>query len=179
MKTGMRPQDIVILLKKVTPIGMKMNGKQLAESLGISAAEVSESLERSRIAGLIDNSKSIVNTLSLKDFLTYGLRYCFPVTIGGIVKGVPTAISASPFSNQLVSGEESFVWPCIDGKSRGQAIEPLYPSVPNAVGTDTDFYKLMSIADVLRMGRVRERELAINELNFYLERYARQQRENC
>lgn len=175
---GMRPQDVVILLKRITPSGMNMNGKQLSESLGISASEVSESMDRNRIAGLVDKSKSIVNTLALADFLTYGIRYCFPVEIGGIVRGVPTAVSASPFSEIIVSGNEAYVWPFPEGSGRGQAIEPLYRSVPEAALKDADFYKLLVITDILRMGRVREREIAIEELNKYLEQYARQQRKN-
>lgn len=176
--SGMRPQDIVILLKKITPTGSGMNGKQLAESLGISASEVSEALDRNLVAGLLDNTKSRVNTLALRDFLIYGLRYCFPVTIGGIVRGKPTALSASPFSDVILSGEDAFVWPSIEGEARGQSIDPLFPSVPIAVTKDEDFYKLMAIADILRMGRVRERELAIKELDSYFEQYVRQQQEN-
>lgn len=175
---GMRPQDIVILLKKITPSGSKMNGKQLAESLGISASEVSEALDRNLVAGLVDTSRSKVNTLALREFLIYGLRYCFPVTIGGIVRGTPTALSASPFSKDIISGEESFVWPFAEGSARGQAIEPLFHSLPLAVTKDDDFYRLMASADILRMGRVRERELAINELDSYCEQYVRQQQAN-
>ena len=172
---GMRPQDIVILLKKISPSGMKMNGKQLAESLGISASEISEAMDRNRIAGLVDHSKSMVNTLALADFLTYGIRYCFPVEIGGIVRGVPTAVSASPFSESIASSKEAFVWPFSTGPGRGQAIEPLYRSVPEAAMNDADFYKLLAITDILRMGRARERELAIVELKGCLKHYEEQQ----
>lgn len=41
----MRPQDIVILLKKVTLIGREMTNAQVAKDLGISASEVSEALD--------------------------------------------------------------------------------------------------------------------------------------
>ena len=174
----MRPQDIVILIKKLTPIGLKMNGKQLAESLHISASEVSEALDRNRLAGLIDISKNAVNTLALREFLIYGLRYCFPIVPGGLVRGIPTGISASPYSDTFVSGEASFVWPFAEGQSRGQAIDPLFPSVPRAVNQDVDFYKLMATIDVLRMGRVRERELAIKELDYYIDQYVKQQPAN-
>lgn len=34
---GMRPQDIVILLKKVTLLGREMTNAQVAKDLGISA----------------------------------------------------------------------------------------------------------------------------------------------
>lgn len=157
---------------------MRMNGKQISESLGISASEISESMDRNQIAGLVDHSKRIVNTMALSDFLISGIRYCFPVEIGGIVRGVPTAVSASPFIENIISGSESYVWPSPEGNGRGQAVEPLYRSVPDAALRDVDFYKLLVITDVLRMGRVREREVAIAELNNYLEQYARQHREN-
>ena len=75
----MRPQDIVILLKKVTLAGRGMTNAQIAKELGISASEVSEALERCRIARLIDNLKQRVNILALKEFMVHGLKYVFPV----------------------------------------------------------------------------------------------------
>lgn len=97
-------------------------------------------------------------------------------TIGGIVCGIPRAASAIPFSESITSGEESYVWIYPTGPNRGQAIEPLYHSVPQATMRDADLYKLLAVTDALRMGRAREREPAIQELNKYLEQYARQQR---
>ncbi|MDE6076148.1 MAG: hypothetical protein K2G29_00295, partial [Muribaculaceae bacterium] len=63
---GMRPQDIVILLKKVTLAGRGVTNAQIAKELSISASEVSEALERCRIAHLVDNLKQRVNILALK-----------------------------------------------------------------------------------------------------------------
>ena len=171
----MRPQEVVILLKKVSPAGWNMNGKQLAEALGISQAEISDSLERSRLSGLIDTSKNRVNTLALKDFLIYGLRYSFPIVPAGVVRGMPTSISASPLNERIVNNGDSFVWPCSNGSSRGQAVQPLYPSVPQASEKDPDFYKLMVIADTFRFGRVRERDIATEELEKYFLNYVKQQ----
>lgn len=170
----MRPQDVVILLKKVSPAGWYMSGKQLSEALGISQSEISESMERSRISGLLDPSKSRVNTLALKDFLIYGLRYVFPVVPAGIVRGMPTGVSANPIRERIVHGEESFVWPYQKGTCRGQAISPLYSSVPAAVEKDADYYALMVAADTLRFGRVRERDAAIEILDNYFLNYAKQ-----
>ena len=175
----MRPQDAVILIKKVSPMGIHMTGKQLAEALGISQSEVSESLDRSRFAGLIDESKTHVNTLALREFLTYGIRYCFPVQPGSIVRGVPTFISAPPINKHVSSGGEVFVWPDPEGTARGQSVTPLYPSVPAAVLKDEDFYKMMVIVDTLRMGRAREIELASKKLGEYLNNYGTGQSETA
>ena len=174
-RTYMRPQDIVILVKKITPTGRLMSGKQLAESIGISQSEVSESLDRSRYSGLVDESKTRVNTLALREFLVYGLKYCFPVKPGSIVRGVPTFVSAPPLNDIISSGSESFVWPDPQGQSRGQAIEPLYPSVPRAVQNDDVLYRLLALIDTLRVGRTREVSVALKEIDNYLKKYGEKQ----
>lgn len=170
----MRPQDVVVLLKKTTAKGRNMSGKQLAAALGISQSEVSESLERSRISGLVDSSKRKVNTQALKGFLVYGLRYAFPVVPGGIVRGIPTAASASPLKERIVQGEENFVWPSSDGTMRGQSLSPLYPSIPFAAGQDPELYALMVAADALRIGRARERDIAIELFDNQFMSYVKQ-----
>lgn len=171
----MKPQDVVVLLKRITPRGRLMQQKDLAASLSLSAAEVSESIERCRNAKLVDESKQHVNVLALKEFLVHGLKYVFPVEIGNIARGIPTALSASPIKEQISSGKESFVWEHKNGTIRGQKIEPLYHTVPDASMNDDKLYQLLVIMEVLRMGRVREREIAIRELDKYLDAYGREQ----
>jgi len=51
---GMRPQDIVILLKIIALGKGTWQLKDLARQLFISLSEVSESLNSSQLAGLID-----------------------------------------------------------------------------------------------------------------------------
>ena len=167
----MRPLDIVILLKKISPAGYSMNGKQLAESLGISAAEVSIALERNRIAGLVDSEKTRVNVLALMDFLVYGIRYRFPVQPGSLVRGIPTASSANPIKSRITSNGEDYVWRNPNGTARGQAITPLYDNVHIAVKNDGDFYAMLAIVDSLRLGKTRERQAAIEELKKYISQY--------
>ena len=170
----MKPQDVAILLKRMTPQGKVMLNKDIATSLGISASEVSEAMERCRVAQLVDNSKKRVNTLALKEFLVNGLRYVFPIQLGSVVRGVPTAVSAPPINQHISSDSERFVWPYKKGMVRGQAITPLYSTIPEAVEKDADLYKLLVIADTLRMGRVRERDVAIQELDKYIAAYGNQ-----
>jgi hypothetical protein len=42
---------------------------------------------------------------------------------------------------------------------------PLYSSVPEAALRDTKLHELLALTDALRVGRAREREIAIFELN--------------
>jgi hypothetical protein len=48
--------------------------------------------------------------------------------------------------------------------TRGQAIEPLHPSVPYACRQDKRLYEMLALADALRIGRARERSLALKGL---------------
>lgn len=170
-QTVMRPQDVVILLKKISGNGRGMNGKQLAASLNISAAEVSMAMERNRAAQLVDSTKEHINILSLRDFIIYGLKYCFPTQPGRIVRGIPTASSASPIKEAIASNGESFVWKDPSGSVRGQAITPLFPSIVKNVSEDPDFYALLAVVDSIRIGKSRERNTAIELLDKYLQDY--------
>lgn len=164
----MRPQDIVVLLKIVALKNKEWNNSLLAHSLQISPSEISEALNRCLIAGLIDSKKKDVNLLSLKEFLLYGLKYVFPSVPGAIVKGIPTAHSAKPLSDLIAMTDEVYVWPYYKGTHRGQAIEPLYKTVPQIAREDVYFYELLTIIDALRVGRARENKFAREQLEIRL-----------
>ena len=162
---GMRPQDIVVLLKIVAINNDQWRNLDLAYTLKISQSEVSEVLNRCRIAKLINAEKRKVHLNALTEFLIYGLKYVFPAEPGAIMKGISTAHSASPMKEKISPGNDSYVWPSSLGDSRGQAIEPLYKTIPQVVLNDMPFYELIVIADTIRIGRSREIQIAIDELN--------------
>ncbi|MFL9484571.1 hypothetical protein ACI6Q2_17450 [Chitinophagaceae bacterium LWZ2-11] len=161
---GMRPQDIVVLLKIITLGNKPWQLKDLAAALYISSSEISESLNRSYLAGLVDYDKRRVNRQSLLEFLQYGLHYVFPQSPAGMVNGIATA-HAHPYMSKYFSSELVYVWPDIHGKIRGLAIEPLYPKQVEAVKKDDELYKLLALIDVIRVGRRREINIAIDELS--------------
>ncbi len=158
------PHDIVILFKIITYGEEPWYQIPLAEALFISQSEVSKSLVRSKFAGLLDSSGKRVYKLALMEFLQYGIRYVFPQRPGAIVRGIPTAHSAMPLK-EVIQSEENYVWPSGKGTMRGQSIIPLYPSVVNAVQTDSKLYELLALVDALRVGRAREKQLAVELLN--------------
>ncbi len=161
---GMRPQDIVILLKIIT-ISQDTAWKvmDIAASVHLSQSEISESLNRSQLAGLLDGSKKKVMRLSLMEFLEHGLHYVFPQHPGALVRGIPTAHS-HPFMKKKIVSKDDYVWPDADGKVRGQAIEPLAKTVTKAVLQDETLYKLLALVDVIRVGKTRELKIALEEL---------------
>ncbi len=161
---GMRPQDIVVLLKIMSIHDKNGRNIDIANALQLSPSEVSEALNRSKIAGLIDSKKRTVHINSFKEFLIYGLKYVFPVEPGAVVKGIPTAHSAPPINEQISSGGDVYVWPYAKGTQRGQAIDPLYKTLPAVIQEDKMFYEFLAIVDTLRVGRAREVKIAIDEL---------------
>jgi hypothetical protein len=160
---GMRPQDIVVLLKIIALGKNSWQHKDLASTLKLSASEISESLNRSQIAGFLDQSKKKVRKQSLMEFLQFGLQYVFPQIPGTMVNGIPTA-HAHPFMQQFFSTETPFVWASIHGNERGLSVEPLYPKQLEAIKTDDNLYKLLALIDVIRIGKLREKDIAILEL---------------
>jgi hypothetical protein len=154
---GMRPQDIVILLKIASKGSNVWLMKDLARELRISASEISDSFSRSMYAGLLSSDKKQLMKSALLEFLEHGLKYVFPQQPGAIVKGIVTAHSAPPLTDEIQSSD-------VKGNVRGQAVQPLHPNVPAACLEDKNLYELLALADALRIGRKREKSLAIEEL---------------
>ena len=166
-KLNMKPQDIVLLLKIISIDDNSWNQSSVAAELGISQAEISESVARSKNSGLLDAKGKTVMKYALAEFLQYGIRYVFPSKPGAVVRGIPTAHSASPLNGEIESIEQ-YVWAYAKGKARGQSIEPLYPSVPEAALKDEKLYELLAITDAIRVGRSREKEIAVEYLKKHL-----------
>ena len=162
---GMRPQDIVILLKIIAKGDNPWQNKDLAAELYISPSEISESLNRSAMAGLIDaDQRKKVYRQSLMEFLEHGLHYVFPAIPGTLVTGIYTAHS-HPFM-QLEFKTESlhYVWPYAKGEVIGLSIQPFYKEQVKAVQEDEQLYQMLALIDVIRVGRVREMKYAIAKL---------------
>ena len=160
---GMRPQDICVLLKIIAKRNEQWFNKDLAYELSISSSEISESLNRSRIAQLIDEEKQHVFKKNLIEFLVHGLKYVFPEVPGTIGQGIPTAHSAPPL-NRMIKSFEQYVWEDINGDSKGLIITPLYKTMPKAARRDYNLYELLALVDTLRIGKARERNIAEDEL---------------
>lgn len=154
---GLRPQDVALLLKLVAQPTRAWLGKDLAQSLWLSASEVSEALARCRFSRLLaaDPHTLIVQRHALLDFLYYGLPYAFAVQPGAPARGLATGASAPPLT-QTFGPEPAYVWPGAVGSQWGVAVEPLYPQAPAAAGQDASFYALLALTDALRLGRPRE-----------------------
>ncbi len=162
---GLKPQDLLILIKMLIWEAKPYRLLDLSAELGLSQSEISFALERAKNAHLLDSSKRKPIKSALAEFLIHGLKYVFPAVPGPIDRGIPTAHSAPPLAKQIIFDKnDQIVWPSPDGKVRGQTVSPLYSSATYAAQKDPKLYEWLSLLDAIRLGRARERKIAAEEI---------------
>jgi hypothetical protein len=135
----------------------------LASRLYLSPSRVHAGVQRGVAAGLLDADRR-VQRRALFDFLFHGVRHAFFAERGAITRGMPTAHAASPLVDLISDDGPAPVWPDPEGAVRGESIQPLHPSVPRAAREQPLLYELLALVDALRIGRARERKLAMEQL---------------
>ena len=148
--------------------------REIANETGISKTQVSLSLQRILDIGLARRNRKTgslhVNTQAFLNFILHAVRYVFPVKPGEITRGIATAFAAPVLENILYSaGDLPMVWPDARGKSKGQAITPLFKSATYAIRHDKDLYAMLALIDAIRIGLPRESKLSGKILYKYME----------
>jgi hypothetical protein len=170
----LKPQDVVILLKLVAIGKAGWSFSTLSVELVMSPSEVHAGIHRAVAANLAVKIMDRVTPAvrSLEEFVTRGIRYVYVPDRGEITRGMPTLHAGPPLSMMLLpSNDPPPVWPDPEGDIRGQSFSPLYKSVPKAARQDRQLYELLVLADAIRGGRTREREIAIKEISKRLNDY--------
>lgn len=151
----------------------------IGSSLGISKTEIGASLRRcedSRLLTFYDSgslgSSNLnqanwhINKKALFELIRYAIPYFFPVEQLGLNYGLVTGVSAPILMKELTSGgATSYIWASEYGSTYGQAIEPLYKSVPFAAINDVFVYDCFALIDAYRMGRAREKDVVLGLLD--------------
>lgn len=156
-----KPQDVVVALKAC--LGVRETFASLGQQLGMSASEIHAAFRRLREARLVDVEENVIRK-RLLEFLVHGVPYVYPASLKALTRGVPTAWAAPKFASAAADDARP-VWPDPEGDSRGQAVEPLYSSVPKIARRDAQLYDLLAAVDLLRIGRARERKVGEDFLN--------------
>lgn len=166
----LKPQDCIILLKLLANPKVEWSQRQLADAICISLAETNAGLKRLVDAGLLrktEQSQFLPIIAAAEEFLINGLKYLIPGKLGEYTRGIPTAVGASIFQGKIALGDDPIpVWPDARSKQRGVALNPIYPTVPEALRKvpDQAFYELLVLIDSIRIGRPRERNMAVQLL---------------
>jgi hypothetical protein len=146
----------------------------LAVELAMSPSEVHSAIKRALRADLAfkKGDKIFPSIRNVEEFIVSGVRYAFVPDLGELTRGMPTAYAAPPLKKSIVSGKEPPpVWPDDKGKVRGVSFSPLYKSAPRASRNDPELYELLSLLDSIRLGRARERNMAIREIKKRFKQY--------
>ena len=161
----LQPLDIVLALKLAIWEGDSPSFEALARSLCISTSSAYRSFERAKHAGLVmDVDARKTRKKALLELLIHGAKYVYYVKPGETTRGVPTAHAAPPLDRLLGQSSDVYVWPYAEGNTRGQAITPLFKDAPVVARHDARLYELLALVDAVRIGRTRERNLAVGEL---------------
>ena len=145
------------------------SNRGLEASTGISKSEVNASIKRSIAVGMAKldrkSNQPKANVTALLEFIVHGIKYVYPANPSAITRGIPTSFAAPVLKGKLMTaGEFIYVWPDAMGKEQGQAVEPLYKTVPMAVKKDPRLYGYLALIDAIRLGQGRENSFAAKEL---------------
>jgi hypothetical protein len=121
---------------------------------------------RRALAGVDSNADNParVHSRNLAEFAVHGAKYAFAPDRLPVTVGVPTSHSAPAFAGVFAPGSDDWVWPHPNGTARGQGLAPLHPSAPFAAMQDAKLYEMLALFDALRVGRARERGMALKRL---------------
>jgi hypothetical protein len=158
---SLHPVDIPVALSLVEV--PRATFQQIGGMLGISSSTAHEATARLRQAGLVKKESLEVVRSALLEFLEHGVRYAFPAVLQAEGRGVPTA-HAGPLLRAEIVADFPFVWPTAGGTAVGPSITPLFRQAIELPSRSPGVYALLTLVDALRVGRIRERELAIGLL---------------
>lgn len=160
----LKPIDLLVGLKILTS---KQDWTQMgiATELCLSSSQVNAAIKQLIEGNLftLRQGKAYPVYAALKEFILFGVTYCFPVKPAELTVGMPTAYAAEPLKDVIAVGHDPIpVWPYAQGKSRGVALEPLHKNVPKALAQypDPDLHEILVLLDALRIGRAREKGIA-------------------
>ena len=160
----LKGQDLVVLAALLDSQRGDESYAELGRRTCISASEAHAAVRRLRESSLIAANWHVLKHNAL-EFLLHGLRYAFPaVNEGGFAKGMPTSYAAPVADGVFAVSGEIPVWQTSCGDACGRAISPLYPTVPDAASKDRGLYDRLAVFDMLRAGRLRERQFAEQKL---------------
>ncbi len=163
MSKTLKPQDVLVGLKLIAIGEEKWYLAHLAKSLRISVGAAHNAVSHLRSAGLVHekDGAALVTRGRMVDFLVHGApAMLYPVMVG-ITRGIPTSTDGPPLAGKFTRRDDvPTVWPVSNGKVKGVGLEPIYDTVPLAVAEDAKLYDLLTLVDVMRVGRARERKVA-------------------
>lgn len=160
----LKPQDTLLALKywSLRKSDQEFGVRRIAESIGISASEVSKGTRRlagSHLVAERDNGV-FAEAGALLEWLCYGVRYAYAQESVGYGRGMATSWSCPILKSEMVPPVPPLVWPVPGGNTEGALIKPLHEAIPFAAAHDEQLYRALSLLEVIRGGKPRELAIA-------------------
>ena len=160
----LKPQDTLLVLKywSLKQDGQESSVRGIAESIGISASEVSKGAKRLVASHLVAerNGSVFAESGALVEWLCYGVRYAYPLESIGYGRGMATSWNCPVLISEIVPPIPPLVWPVSGGDIEGALIRPVHESIPFASSRDEKLYHAFSLVDAIRGGKPRELDIA-------------------
>lgn len=150
----LKPQDVILAVKLFCKGKDDWSQAVLSQELVISVSEINAGLKRLSAAKLVeqhnDGRRWVVIRNAFKEFLLHGIKYVFPAVKSGPAVGLVTAYHHIDYQSHFNEQPLVAVWPDAKAKTKGFAIEPLYPTVSSAAKNDPELYSWLALIDCLR-----------------------------
>ena len=160
----LKSQDSLLALKywALRQEAQESSVRGIAESIGISASEVSKGTRRLVASRLVVERHGSVFAESgaLLEWLSYGIRYAYPIESTGYGRGMATSWNCPLLHSEVVPPSPPLVWPVPGGEIEGALIRPFHDSIPFASRNDKHLYRAFSLLEAVRGGKPRELAIA-------------------
>jgi len=169
----LKPQDTLLALKywSLKQANQESSVRGIADSIGISASEVSKGSRRLVASHLVvERSGSVfAESGALLEWLSYGVRYAYPLESIGYGRGMATSWNCSVLDSEVVPPSPPLVWSVPGGEIEGALIKPIHDSVPFASSNDERLYLVLSLLEAIRGGKPRELAIARRLLSDFIQ----------
>lgn len=168
----LKPQDTLLALTywSLGKENTVNSVREVAESIGISAGEVSKGAKRLISAHLLieRDARLFVEFGALLEWLSFGVRYAYPQEIIGYGRGMGTSWNCPVLKSEVSPPSPAFVWAIPGGDQEGAIIKPIHDSVPRVASHNNRLYQVLSLLEVIRGGKPRELAIARDLLKHLL-----------
>lgn len=160
----LKGQDILVLLHLLGRDDLP-SVRSIGDAVDLDPAGVHRALGRLREVHLVDQGGR-PNRANAEEFLLHGAKYLFPISQGGLSRGVPTAWAAPPLRDEVAeSSGPPPVWPSARGAIQGVSLEPIHPSAEAAGARDDYVGAGLALLDAIRLGDGRIKQIAARRLS--------------
>ncbi len=160
----LKSHDTLLLLKywSIIKADNHPNVRAIADSIGISAGEVSKSTKRLIASRLVvdRDGRIFAESKAMLEWLCFGVRYAYPQESEGYGRGMATSWNCLILDSEMIAPLPPLVWAVPSGDIEGILIKPFHKSVPIASAQDDLLYQSLSLLEAIRGGKPRELAIA-------------------